>query len=183
MYNSINHFIEFGVKNIEKKVKNFVCNGGDLADLVLNLKEDVFELVRNILQEVIEDMDNLLRNNQERKKYWEIIRKDENKILTIFGEVRYRRTYFKLKNGNKREYLVDKIIGIEPHDRVSADVVINVIEEAVESSYRKAGEMATYLDEISKQAVMKKIHSLEIIEPGIKVEKKKKLKTLYVEEV
>jgi hypothetical protein len=56
-----------------------------LADLVLNLKEDVFELVRNILQEVIEDMDNLLRNNQERKKYWEIIRKDENKILTIFG--------------------------------------------------------------------------------------------------
>ena len=181
MYNSINHFIEFGVKNIEKKVKNFVCNGGDLADLVLNLKEDVFELVRNILQEVIEDMDNLLRNNQERKKYWEIIRKDENKILTIFGEVRYRRTYFKLKNGNKREYLVDKIIGIEPHDRVSADVVINVIEEAVESSYRKAGEMATYLDEISKQAVMKKIHSLEIIEPGIKVEKKKKLKTLYVE--
>jgi hypothetical protein len=59
MYNSINHFIEFGVKNIEKKVKNFVCNGGDLADLVLNLKEDVFELVRNILQEVIEDMDYL----------------------------------------------------------------------------------------------------------------------------
>jgi hypothetical protein len=88
MYNSINHFIEFGVKNIEKRVKDFVSNGGDLADLILNLKEDVFELIRNILQEVIEDMDDLLRNNEERKKYREIIRKDENKILTIFGEVR-----------------------------------------------------------------------------------------------
>lgn len=41
MYNSINHFIEFGVKNIEKRVKDFVSNGGDLADLILNLKEDV----------------------------------------------------------------------------------------------------------------------------------------------
>jgi diaminopimelate decarboxylase len=64
MYNSINHFIEFGVKNIEKRVKDFVSNGGDLADLILNLKEDVFELIRNILQEVIEDMDDLLRNNE-----------------------------------------------------------------------------------------------------------------------
>jgi hypothetical protein len=73
MYNSINHFIEFGVKNIEKRVKDFVSNGGDLADLILNLKEDVFELIRNILQEVIEDMDDLLRNNEERKKYREII--------------------------------------------------------------------------------------------------------------
>jgi hypothetical protein len=53
MYNSINHFIEFGVKNIEKRVKDFVSNGGDLADLILNLKEDVFELIRNILQEVV----------------------------------------------------------------------------------------------------------------------------------
>jgi hypothetical protein len=49
MYNSIQHFNEFGVRKIEKKVKTFVREGKDLADLVLGIKEDLFELGRNIL--------------------------------------------------------------------------------------------------------------------------------------
>ena len=34
MYNSIQHFNEFGAKRIEKKIKNFIEEGKDLADLV-----------------------------------------------------------------------------------------------------------------------------------------------------
>jgi hypothetical protein len=62
MYNSIQHFNEFGVKRIEKTVKNFIKDGKDLADLVLELKEDLFKLGRDILEEVLEDMDDYLRN-------------------------------------------------------------------------------------------------------------------------
>jgi hypothetical protein len=181
MYNSIQHFNEFGVKRIEKTVRNFIKEGRDLTDLVLELKEDLFKLGRDILKEVLEDMDDYLRNCEVRKQDWEIVRKDETGLLTSFGMLRYDRTYFKPKNSGTRQYLVDDIVGIKPHDRVSADVVINAIEEAAESSYRKAGQKATYLDEISKQAVMNKIHSLEVVEPEIKVDKKRELKTLYVE--
>jgi hypothetical protein len=49
MYNSIQHFNEFGVKRIEKTVKNFIKDGKDLADLILELKEDLFKLGRDIL--------------------------------------------------------------------------------------------------------------------------------------
>ena len=132
MYNSIQHFNEFGVKRIEKRIKNFIKNGRDIADLIFGLEEDIFELGRNIIKEVLEDIDEYLRNCEVRKEYWEIVRKDETGLLTSFGMIRYNRTYFKPKNGGKREYLVDKIGGIEPHDRVSADVVINVIEEVAE---------------------------------------------------
>ena len=59
--------------------------------------------------------------------------------------------------------------------------MINAIDEAADSSYRKAGEKATYIDEISKQAVMNKVHNIEIVEPEIKVDKKRELKILYVE--
>lgn len=90
------------------------------------------------------------RNCEIRKKNWEIVRKDETGILTRFGPIRYNRTYFKPKKDGKRQYLVDEIVGIGPHDKVSADVIINAIEEATESSYRKAGETATYIDKISK---------------------------------
>ncbi len=181
MYNSILHFNEFGAKKIEETIQDFLKEGKDIADLVYGLEEHLFELGRNILTEVLEDMDDFLRNCELRKKNWEIVRKDETGILTSFGPIRYNRTYFKPKKDGKREYLVDEIVGIGPHDRVSADVIINAIEEATESSYRKAGETAAYIDEISKQAVMNKIHELEIIEPEVETEKKKDVRILYVE--
>ncbi|HHW32497.1 MAG TPA: ISLre2 family transposase [Clostridiaceae bacterium] len=181
MYNSILHFNEFGVRKIEETVKEFIKEGKDIADLVLGLKENLFELGRNMLEEILEDMDEYLRGCELRKKDWEIVRKDETGLLTSFGTIRYSRTYFKPKEGGKRQHLVDKIVGIEPHDRVSADVVINAIDEAADSSYRKAGETAAYMDEITKQAVMNKVHSLEIIEPEIKIDKKKDIRILYVE--
>ena len=34
MYNGIQHFNEFRAKRIEKKIKNFIEEGKDLADLV-----------------------------------------------------------------------------------------------------------------------------------------------------
>jgi len=34
MYNSIHHFNEFGVKKIEKTIKEFIKEGKDLGDLV-----------------------------------------------------------------------------------------------------------------------------------------------------
>lgn len=45
---------------------------------------------------------------------------------------------------------MDEIASISPHDRVSADVVINAIDEAIDSSYKKAGKKAAYVDEIAK---------------------------------
>lgn len=181
MYNSIQHFNEFGVKKIEEKVKDFIQEGKDLADLVLGLREDIFDLARGVLKEVLEDMDQYLRADGVRKSSWEIVRKDPNTVLTLFGEVTYDRTYFKPKKGGKREYLVDRIVGIEPHDRVSTDVVINALEEATETSYRKGGENASYLDNISKQAVMNKVHEIEVIQPEIEVKDKRKVEVLYIE--
>jgi hypothetical protein len=67
MYNSIHHFNEFGVKKIEKTIKEFIKEGKDLADLVFGLEDSLFELGRNILVEVLEDMDQHLRNSGLRK--------------------------------------------------------------------------------------------------------------------
>lgn len=181
MYNSIQHFGEFGVKKLEEKIKEFVNEGKDLADLIFGLQEDLFELGRSILQEVIEDMDEHLRNSNLRKKQWEIVRKDPATLLTSFGTIRYSRTYFKPKKGGTRKYLVDEIVGIDPHDRVSSDVVINAIEESIESSYKKGGQKAAYVGEITKQTVMNKVHTIDVEQPELEVCEKKEVKVLYIE--
>ena len=181
MYNSIQHFIEFGVKKIEKKVKKFIQKPTDLADLVLGLHEELLELGRDIVTEVLEDMDDYLRESASRKQNWEIVRKDRTGLLTSFGPISYERTYFKPKKGGKRQYLVDRLVGINPHDRMSADVVINALEEATESSYRKGGKKAAYKDEVSKQTVMNKVHGIEISQPPVEDRKDETPKILYIE--
>jgi len=181
MYNSIQHFNEFGTRKIEETIKNFISEKKDVADLVLGLQESLFELGRNIVTEVLEDMDEYLRNCEIRKKDWEVVRKDDTGLLTSFGSIKYSRTYFKPKKEGKRQYLVDEIVGINPHDRVSADVVINALDEAIDSSYRKAGEEAAYMDSITKQAVMNKVHQIEVKDAPIEVQEKRGARVLYIE--
>ena len=77
MYNSIQHFNELGVKKIEERIKKFISEGKDIADLILGLNEDLMQLGRDIITEVLEDMDEFLRQDGIRKKDWEIVRKDE----------------------------------------------------------------------------------------------------------
>jgi hypothetical protein len=181
MYNSIQHFNEFGSRKIEETIKKFVEEKKDVADLVLGLRESLFELGRNIVSEVLEDMDEHIRNSPERKKRYEIVRKDPSTLLTSFGLVKYNRTYFKPKEGGHRKYLVDEISGINPHERLSADVVINAIEEATQSSYRKAGTKVAYDSELSKQAVMKKVHEIEVADAPLPTSEKKALRVIYIE--
>jgi len=181
MYNSIQHFNEFGLRKIEKVIETFVTEKKDLADLVPDLQETLFELGRNIVAEVLEDMDDYIRNSADRKKRYEIIRKDPSTLLTSFGLVAYSRTYFKPKAGGHRKYLVDELAGISPHDRVSADVVINAIEEATQSSYRKAGTKVAYDSDLSKQAVMKKVHEIEIVDAPLPSTEKRAVRVLYIE--
>lgn len=181
MYNSIQHFNEFGIKKVEETIENFISEKRDIADLVLGLQESLFELGRNIVTEVLEDMDEYLRKCEIRKKDWEIVRKDETGLLTSFGAIKYNRTYFKPKKEGKRQYLVDEIVGINPHDRISADVVINALDEAIDSSYRKAGEEAAYMNIITKQAVMNKVHQIEVKDAPIEVQVKREIRILYIE--
>lgn len=181
LYNSIQYFNNFGVKKIKERIKCFLSEGKDIADLILGVNEDLMQLGRDIVAEVLEDMDEFLRNDGVRKKDWEIVRKDETGLLTTFGQIRYKRTYFKPKHGGKRRYLVDELVGIKPHDRMSADVVINTLDEATESSYRKAGEKASYDDKVSKQAVMNKVHTAKVNSPALKCSEKRNIRILYIE--
>jgi hypothetical protein len=68
MYNSILHFNDLGVKKIEERIKKFISEGKDIADLILGVNQDLMQLGRDIVTEVLEDMDEFLRQDGVRKK-------------------------------------------------------------------------------------------------------------------
>ncbi|MEA1975155.1 MAG: UPF0236 family protein [Bacillota bacterium] len=99
--------------------------------------------------------------------------------MSTCGEIRYEKTYHISKKTSERVHLVDRFIGIKPHTRISDDVVINAIENAIDTSYNSSGKLATNTEDvISKQAVMKQIHEVEIPKENSARKEKKKVRVL-----
>ena len=90
---------------------------------------------------------------------WHIVRKDAVVRTTSLGDVRYERTLFKNVNTGASCYLLDQLMQFDKHTRITEDAEARILEEAVESSYRKGGINASIIGaNITKETVMNKIH-------------------------
>ena len=181
MYNSIQHFIENGTKDLEKVLINYSHDITKIAEMVYGVTDGVVNLGRSIIAEEFELYDEYLRKSEDRKKNWQIVRRDETTLLTSLGSVTYHKTLFKNKQTGKCEYLLDRYMKLDKHTRMTEDAEAKILEEAVESSYRKGGENVSIgLENVSKETVMNKLHILEF--PKVEVLKEKKqLPYLYID--
>ena len=183
MHNSIQQFMEFGVKKLEKVIESFINDKEmNIGEFVLELGKPLQELQCEIIAETIESIDETYRNSIYRTDRYVIERsKVSNSFISTCGEIKYSRTYFESKETGEYVFLADKACGITKNMRKSEDVVIEAIKHVADSSYRISGEHATNTDDIiSKQAIMKDVHKLEIPALIPKVTKKKKIKVLYI---
>ena len=182
MYNTIQHFEEIGIKKIEKIIESFIKDPKDMASFVTGIRDEVVSLGLSVIQETLEDMDQQIRSSQKRKEKWNIVRKDEKQLKTSLGDILIHKTLFKNKEDHHSEYLLDTILGMDPHERLTEDAEKKLLEEAAESSYRKAGECASLSCGVSKQTVKNKIHALRFPqETQIRYPEKKQVDFLYID--
>lgn len=181
MINSIQHFQEKGVKNLTEVFRHYTDDLTKFAEMVYGVTKEVTRLGLSMIEEELESYDKLLRKRQDLRKGWYIERCDETKLLTSLGEIRYSRTYFHHKETGEYCYLLDQLMGLKKHARISEDAQARILEEAVESSYRKGGIHASIGEqEVSKETVMNKLHALEfpLLEP---LKEKRKVPRLYID--
>lgn len=172
LHNSIQQFAEFGINNMEKVVRNFLEDPKNFADLVYGLRDEALNLVLNIISETLSNCDKMLVDSSERKEKWHIVRTDKKQLITSVGTIIYSKTLFKHKKTGKRVYLLDKQLGIEEHERISEDAEALLLEEAAQTTYKKAGKETSLLDSVSKQTVKEKVHQLIFPKEEYKGEKK-----------
>lgn len=149
--------------------------------MVYGVTKEVTKLGLSLIEEELESYDELLRKRQDLRKGWYIERRDETKLLTSLGEICYSRMYFHNKETGEYCYLLDRLMGLESHARISEDAEARILEEAVESSYRKGGINACIGEqEVSKETVMNKLHTLEfpLLEP---LKEKRRVSRLYID--
>lgn len=179
--NSIQLFATKGIEKLYDVVNRFLEEPGDFAGFTNGIRSVTSELELGVIRDSLELMDEKLRESEERKAKYDIVKKDGREIITSLGAVRFERTYFREKEGDGCSYLVDEIIELGSRERLTEDAKARMLEEVTEGSYRKSGE-ATCLngDRISRQTVMNEIHRLEF-PPEPEVKEKREARQLYID--
>ena len=126
--------------------------------------------------------DQLIRERPERLEHWVVVRKDPKALITSLGTVNFKKTLYKNKETGENVYLLDSNLGLDPDMRMTDDAVAKLLEEAVQTSYRKGGEAVNQYDKVTKQTVKNKIHDLDFSKvPKKKPAVKKAVSYLYIE--
>jgi hypothetical protein len=181
MNNSIQHFLENGTIEINKVRESFAKNPKDTTALILGVQKIVNNLGLDMIQEVFNTYNQYVIDSYERKAHWDIVKHDRKKLITSMGTITYTKTLFKNRETGERAYLLDRLMGLDPHERLTEDAEARLLEEAVQTSYQKAGtETCQNEDFVSKQTVKNKIHKLEFPKEQA-VGNKKVVEYLYID--
>ena len=120
----------------------------------------IAEAVLHLLQAYYEQQDQqLLEDKAGRKQAGLSVERhgDKREVLTLFGQLEYRRTYYKKASGGY-EYPIDELVGVEAYERISEGVALSLVNASCQMSYAKASRYVTD-GHVSKQTVMNKIRS------------------------
>jgi len=181
MYNSILQFIEKDIKEIEKMMWKILEGEADTDDLSATIHGLVLGLGKNLQAEIYERVDQEIRDSLVRKKKWNIEQRNEpKKLLDIMGTISFQRTGYKDKQTEEYIYLLDRVLGLGGHQKITLGAAAQILEETVMSSYARGGKRASVTDFVSKQTVMNLVHDTEIEMPLTVPKEKKKMKYLHI---
>lgn len=170
--------------NFEDELKKLLTEERDISEFINATKEMLDGIGTKLVAEALETVDQAVRDSQNRKRNWVVKNKaDQKNLVTILGEVSYKRTYYQNKKTGKYSYLSDEAVGIKAHEKVDTSLKARLIEEAIHIPYRRSGEKAAEAVDLTCQTVMNSIRELGSVENNVvKIKKKNKaVKILYIE--
>lgn len=164
-------------KDYTNSIDKLIGEKTDISKFILEMKKSLDEVGTELVGRAIEIVDGVVRDSKSRKKEYYIQRRDDEKtILTVFGEVKYRRTYYKNKKDGSYAYLSDDMVGIEPYARMDLSLEAALVEKSLDLSYQKSGEKISTNSSVSKQTVMNSIRKLGDVEnSAVKIDKVKRV--------
>ena len=161
MVKSIQYFNEECVPTFEKLEDEFIQNPVDIASYVTELTRVLHQAGIRMIEETLGYLSQMMKESEVRKMDWVVDRNGNKQLITSLGAVSYPKTLFKNKEDGERVYLLDRVMDMHSHERMTEDAEARMLEEAVQTSYRRGGDQASILDSISKQTVKNKIHRLQ----------------------
>lgn len=181
----MNNIIQQISEKLTKKILEKAYSGGicDIDLLSSSVLEDCKSAARDILEAIVSDLNIKIREDKPSRKARGLILKEKNRersLLTEIGRLNLPRDYYYDKKEEKYEYLLDRVIGLQGYERISAGVMAKLVSVATEVSYAKSAETVTG-GQLSRQCVRECILKLGAIEKRPQpYEPKRKVKELHL---
>lgn len=176
--------VESKVLSVVEEILVILEGNSDYRTFEAKLKKELDSLGCEILKEVLEALDQKFHESEDRKSSWEVVRRnDQKEILTPFGRLEFKRSYYRHKQSREYAYLVDKKAGITPHARVGVNLKADLTEACTGLSYEGATLQASHHNselKVSRQTVaacVKDFKAKEVEAPPTK----RRVPVLYVE--
>ncbi len=175
---------QFDPKSIERLAQSqeaFLRDPSTMAEFFLTTRDEFLRMGLDFITQTLNSCDEMLRGSAVRlAKGWQIVRRDSKALTTSLGNVRFQKTLFRNTKTGETCYLVDRILGIGEHQRITDDALASLLAETVQTSYRRGGEEVSVLSQVSKETVKEKIHALEFHREQDRPEQTKKRAPEYL---
>ena len=129
--------------------------------------------------------DEMIRQSGVRKLDYNIHRKDDRSLISTVGDITFQHTLYRNKETGEYKYLLDELLKLPEHERLTTMAEARILNEAEVYSYQHAAEsLSTKNETITKTTVMNKVHAIEEVIPAegpLPQEEKKQVKFLYIE--
>ena len=173
------------VKAVEEIFKSVKATGlNDIGKTVKALTPVVSRTVLNIVTAFLEDMDESLVSGAKSLRREDRITVKERGVprvwLTELGELTYKRTYFRMRDGSF-VYLLDHLIGIESYERISKELVADILQASTVKSYQQAIDSTK--QDVSRQTVHNRLVALnDLVMPVERVKETPETLDIFVDE-
>ena len=123
------------------------------------------ECILELLKALIEETERLLLKNKALRRSDRLTvqqRVVPRELVTVFGELRYRRTYYRYVSESGSPcyvYLTDEIIGVESYERITKDLAAEILSDVDMLSYGKAAQNNG--GQVSRQTVHNRLLAAE----------------------
>lgn len=176
---------QIAVKAVEEIYESVKISGlSDIGKAVKALTPVVSRTVLNVLTAFLEKMDETLVTGAKALRKEDGITVKERDVprvlLTELGELQYKRTYFRLRDGSF-VYLLDHVIGVEAYERISKELVADILQAATVKSYQQA--IKSTKQDITRQTVHNRLVALDdLVMPVERVEETLETLDIFADE-
>ena len=123
--------------DVEFLLNNLFVNDGSnhYFSLIYKIQTSAREMVKSIVSSTFEELDNNFKESTYRKTRYFVNKSNvSRRLITIVGEITFKRTYYVSKHSNKKFFYIDKIFDLPKNDHYDPIVKAIAISKAVSTS-------------------------------------------------
>lgn len=174
--------LELLVNGLIEAEEKFFDNPKDFYSLEKAVKSTTESFSAGFLGEVLSSVNKQIYGCNWRQGRYNVQRNAKRTIVTSVGDVTFDCTYYKrLTSEGGYVSLLEEMIGLDKHERFSEEAEVQMLTEALKTSYAEAAGVLPSKQRITKTTVMNKVHQIAEETPAEAPGEIKKADYLFIE--